>query len=433
MNYNEAIDWIHGLHRYGINPGLSRITELLRRLGDPHHKIRCIHIGGTNGKGSTAAFLASMLEAEGLRVGLYTSPYLEAFTNRMAINGGDIAKDLLADLVTELRFHVEAIAQTDVGQPTEFEVVTALAFLYFAKELPDWVILEVGLGGRLDATNVIEPVIAALTNIGLEHTQVLGDTIDAIAFEKAGIIKPNVPVVTTAQKPEALAVFRSVVAERGTTLIEINKDFQVTPLSSSLEGQTFHYQSDCLTLQNVSISLLGPHQIRNAALAIAVRERLPGPMNEDAMRRGLHATRWPGRLEVFSRHPLVVVDGAHNIDGIKALSAALDTILAGRRLKLVLGILGDKAVDEILSLIVPLASAGLIVTKPDNPRASNPEGVAMLARRYTDQPVVVEEAITGAVSRALAETADDEALCVSGSLYTISEAREFLKKIYDKK
>ncbi|EEG78168.1 bifunctional folylpolyglutamate synthase/dihydrofolate synthase [Dethiobacter alkaliphilus] len=428
MNYNEAIDWIHSLYRFGINPGLERITELLRRLEDPQKKIRCIHIAGTNGKGSTAAFLASMLEAQGLQVGLYTSPYLEAFTNRMAINGGDIDENRLAELVTQIRRHVEEISQTEAGQPTEFEVVTALAFLYFAEEQPDWVIMEVGLGGRLDATNVIEPAVSVLTNIGLEHTQVLGDTISAIAFEKAGIIKPSTPAVTAAEKEDALQVFRSVAVERGATLVEMDRDFGYEQLSASLDGQVFNYWSRQRKLDNLQISLLGPHQVRNAALAVATRELLPVPLDTDAIYRGLAAAKWPGRLEVFSRRPLVLVDGAHNIDGIKALKSALDTILDGRPLRLVLGILGDKAVDEILSLIVPLATAGLIVTKPDNPRASNPREVAELARRYTSAPVAATDTVEEAVALGLAQTGEEEALCISGSLYTISEAREVLKK-----
>ena len=429
LNYNEAIDWIHGLYRFGTNPGLDRIAELLHRLGDPQKKLRCIHIAGTNGKGSTAAFLASILEAEGCSVGLYTSPYLEAFTNRMAVNGHDISKQDLVRLVGLVKPQVDAIAATSAGQPTEFEVVTALAFTYFAETDPDWVVVEVGLGGRLDATNVIEPAVSVITNIGLEHTQVLGDTIAKIAVEKAGVIKLGVPVVTAAEKADALEVFCKIAAERGSRLYELDRDMVVTVNKASLDGLNIHYRSPWREIKNLAVSLPGRHQARNAALALMARELLPVPFNEEAARRGLADTYWPGRLEVFSRNPLVLVDAAHNADGILALREALAEVLESRKLLLVLGILGDKAVDEILALIAPMATAGLIVTRPDNPRAADPSQVAELARRYLKGvPIVVEENIASAVGRALSEVRDNEALCVSGSFYTITEAREILKK-----
>jgi dihydrofolate synthase/folylpolyglutamate synthase len=415
-----------------MNPGLERVEELMRRLGNPQKKLRCIHIAGTNGKGSTAAFLASMLEAQGFRTALYTSPYLEAFTNRMAINGTDIGQDRLTELVEQVRFHVEAIAQTEAGQPTEFEVVTALAFLYFAQEQPDWVVVEVGLGGRLDATNVIEPELSVITNIGLEHTQILGDTIEKIAFEKAGIIKPGTVALTAAEKPEALAVFRQVSEERGVRLYELSRDFSVVPFDASLDGQVFTYQSPWRKLQQLRISMLGPHQVRNASLALAARELLSAPVDEEAVRRGLLETYWPGRLEVFSRNPLVLVDGAHNIDGILALRQALAELIGGRQLRMVLGILADKAVAEILGAIVPMATAGLIITKPNTPRASDPVEVARIAKQFALPGVAVEavETVDAAVRKALAQTKDEEVLCISGSLYTISEARETLRHYY---
>lgn len=429
MNYAEALAWIHGLYRFGMNPGLERINVLLRRLGDPQQRLRCIHIAGTNGKGSTAAFLASMLEAEGKRVALYTSPYLEAFTNRMAINGADIGRERLAALATAVKFQVDEMVRTGVGQPTEFEVVTALAFMYFAEEQPDWVVVEVGLGGRLDATNVIEPVVCAITNIGLEHTQVLGDTIEEIAYEKAGIIKSGAATVTAAENLQALSVFRKIARERGARLYELDGEFRCIPVGATLDGQTFDYQSPWRELKGLQITMLGQHQVRNAALALAALELLPEPLIEDAVRRGLADTCWPGRLEVFSRNPLVLVDGAHNPDGIRALCQALPGILSGKKLWLVVGILGDKAVDEILAEIVPLATAGLIITKPDNPRAAEPMMVAEMARRYAlpGVSVAVAETVAAAVGKGLAKLSADEALCVAGSLYTISEAREILK------
>jgi len=431
MEYQEALEWIHGLYRFGSNLGLERVSRLMELLGNPQHRFKSVHIAGTNGKGSTASFLAEMLQAEGLKVGLYTSPYIEKFTNRMAINGIDIDEKEIVQLVEKVKPVVEELAADEVGQPTEFEVVTALAFTYFARKQPDWVIVEVGLGGRLDATNVIKPVLSVITNIGLEHTQVLGNTITAIAGEKAGIIKHGVPIVTAAEKEEALRVFRDIAAQKEAKLWQVDRDFTYEVKQAGLDGIIFDYASPWRKLTNLEIKLIGRHQARNAALAVAARELMPLTFQEEAVRKGLMRTRWPGRLEIFSREPLVLVDGAHNVDGILALRDALKDILGGRRLRLVLGILGDKAVEEILSLIIPLADAGIIITTPDNPRAADPYQVAELAKRYAgNTPVEVIPTVAAAVRQAVAGLSAKEALCVSGSLYTISEAREVLKKLF---
>ncbi|MCR3922309.1 MAG: bifunctional folylpolyglutamate synthase/dihydrofolate synthase [Firmicutes bacterium] len=431
MKYEDALQWIHGLHRFGSNLGLERVTKLMDLLGNPQNKFRSVHVAGTNGKGSTAAFLAEILEAEGFRVGLYTSPYLEAFTNRMAINGEDISQEHLVQLVEQVKAAVDQLATSELGHPTEFEVVTALAFTYFAQSAPDWVVVEVGLGGRLDATNVITPVVSVITNIALEHTQYLGDTIADIAGEKAGIIKHGVPVVTAAQKEDALHIFRKIAKERNAAFYAVDHEFTQEVTSSSLDGLTFNYRSPWQQLDDLHIQLLGRHQARNAALAVAARELMPIPSSPDVIRVGLAQTRWPGRLELFSRQPLVLVDGAHNTDGVLALRAALQELVGERKLRLVIGILGDKAVEEIVGVIVPLATAGVIVTTPDNPRAADPYLVAELARKFAGNVTVeVVASIHAAIEQAVNATRQDEALCVSGSLYTISEAREVLKRIY---
>lgn len=430
MNLQQAVSWIHSLYRFGSNPGLERIEAVLERLGNPHRDLRCVHIAGTNGKGSTAAMLASILEAEGFSVGLYTSPYLEAFTNRMAINGRDIGETELVKLVAEVRPVVEQVKQTELGPPTEFEVVTALAFTYYQRAKPDWVVVEVGLGGRLDATNVITPAVGVITNIGLEHTQVLGDTIEKIAFEKAGIIKGGVPVVTAAEKPEAVAVIAEIAAAKGSPLWSVDKDVTYTSGPATLDGQVLDYRSPYHTLNGLKTMLPGRHQARNAATAVAARELMAGlPFNAAAVREGLEKTRWPGRLEIFSRRPLVLVDGAHNTDGILALRLALEEMLSGRKLRLILGILRDKAIDDILALIAPLATAELIITSPQIARAADPREVAALAARHAAVPVTVISDVPGAVKKTLGRLSPDEALCVSGSLYTITEAREALKQL----
>lgn len=430
MDYQEALFWIHSIGgKFGINQGLERIELLLHYLGSPHKKLKYLHIGGTNGKGSTAAFAASVLEAAGYRVGLYTSPYLEQFTDRMAINGKDVSEERLAALVERVKPLAEKVAaESPYGHPTEFEVVTALAFCYFAEESPDIVVLEVGLGGRLDATNVVEPLVTVLTTISLEHTQILGDTIEAIAREKAGIIKAGSPVVTQA-RGSALDVFRSTCREKHVPLFVLGEDFRVEKISSNLEGQTFHYRGLQHNFSHLQIRLLGDHQLSNAATALAALELLEEKgffLPEEAFRRGLNAARWPGRLEVMRRSPLVVVDGAHNLEAFQSLRQTLKSTFFYRRLILVLGLLGDKAKEEILKEILPLADI-LIVARPNSPRAADPRELAALAQKMFSLPVYVEEEISEAVKTALSLAKAPDLVLVAGSLYLISDARQVLK------
>ncbi|MGI6097307.1 MAG: bifunctional folylpolyglutamate synthase/dihydrofolate synthase [Dethiobacteria bacterium] len=428
MRYSEALQWIHSIKRFGSKPGLSRISALLERLGNPHHRLRFIHIGGTNGKGSTAAFAASILEACGYRVGLYTSPYLEQFTNRIAVNGSDINFWHLVRLVERIKPLVEEIAATDLGQPTEFEVVTALALTYFAEMKPDFVVLEVGLGGRLDATNVVSPLLSVITTISLDHTQVLGDTLAKIAYEKAGIIKQGAPVITAVSSREALAILEQHSRESKVPLYRLSTDFFCSARSSSLKGQLFDYRGLFCSYKELFIPLLGEHQFANAALAVAVSELLREQgfkIPESSLRTGLKNTRWPGRLEIIKESPLVVIDGAHNIEAIKQLEHSVRNLFSYERLHLVLGILGDKAVEEILSIIVPLADR-LIVTAPVNPRAAAPEEVKQLSLPFARGAVIVKQEIADACAYALKTACPADMVLVTGSLYTISEARKAL-------
>ena len=434
MNYQEALEWIHSTGRFGIKPGLGRMARMMGLLGNPHKKIRVIHIAGTNGKGSTAAFLSKILEEAGYRVGLYTSPYLEAFTNRMAINGEDIPEEKLVEIVNMIKPLVEDIsADPELGQMTEFEVVTSIALYYFAMEAPDFVVLEVGLGGRLDATNVIEnPLVAVVTNIGLEHTEVLGDTIEKIAWEKAGIIKEGVQVVTAVPRLEALQVIQQKCLEQNAALFNLREKVNIEKKSSSLEGQTFHYSNfQGLQLKDLFISLLGEHQIVNSSTAVAVIEVLQGKgyhISENAVRQGLKDARWAGRLEVMGKNPLMILDAAHNTDGVKSLKKALKEQVKYNKLVLVIGILGDKALDDMLKEIIPMADK-IIITKPDSPRAAEPETVAQTAEKYTRYPIILEDSIPRAINIALSLAEPKDLLLISGSLYTISEARKAVKQL----
>ncbi len=436
MNYLEALEWIHSIGRFGIKPGLERMTKLMELLGNPHKKIKVLHIAGTNGKGSTAAFLSKILEEGGYRVGLYTSPYLDAFTNRMAINGKDIPEDRLVEIVNMIKPMVDDISNDSVlGQMTEFEVVTCIAFYYFADQAVDFVVLEVGLGGRLDATNVVEsPMVAVVTNIGLEHTEVLGDTIEKIAGEKAGIIKEGTPVVTAVPKLEALQVIQQKCQEMNAPLFNVRENVNIEKKSLSLDGQFFHYlNSQGLQLKDLFISLLGEHQIINASTAIAVIEVLQERgfhIPEASIREGLKATRWAGRLEVMGKEPLLILDAAHNIDGVRSLKKALQEQVDYEKLVLVIGILGDKAVDDMLKEIIPLADK-IIITKPDSPRAAEPETIADVAEKYTPHPIILEDSIPRAVKIALSLAEPKDLVVISGSLYTISEARKAVQRMAD--
>lgn len=467
QSYRKALDWIHSTGRFGMNQGLERINELLNRLGNPHHNLRYLHIGGTNGKGSTAAMIASVLKACGYRAGLYTSPYLVSFTNRFSVDGEDISPRELVELVNRVRPLVEQVARDPrLGQPTEFEVVTALAFLYFARLRPDLVVLEVGLGGRLDATNVITPLVSIITNISLEHTRVLGNSIESIAGEKAGIIKPGVPVVTAAAYPAALKVIFETCRERGAP------GYRVVPdeVSSSVRdeagspardeagsptrdevsspgwsgickfserkliplGQRFCYQGLDWHLQGLTIPLRGEHQVVNASTALAGLELLTRQgfvFSEGGLRTGLKNTCWPGRLEVMGKSPPVVLDGAHNPAAMEQLARSITEHFRYRRLVLVLGILKDKDQEAMFKHILPLAHR-LVLTRPAYGRAASPEELAgsKALAAYYSCPVQIESTVGGAVEAALKLAGEMDLVLIAGSLYTVSEAREYWLK-----
>ena len=426
MDYSQALDWIHSRERFGIRPGLERMNYILAKLGNPHRKLKVIHIGGTNGKGSTAAFAASVLEEAGFKTGLYTSPYLESFANRMAVDGCDVEEEVLVSLVKKVKPLVEEVAShTELGPPTEFEVVTILAFLYFSWVKVDYLVLEVGLGGRLDATNVVStPLVSVITNVSLEHVEILGDTVEKIAWEKAGIIKEGIPVVTASQNEGVLQVVGEVAAKKNAPLYRMDRDFAYTSGKSSLKGQFFSYRGFGKQYTNLFTPLLGEHQTANASTALAALELAGIPIAEQEIREGLAKVFWPGRLEILRDNPLVVIDAAHNLEGIKFLCKALSVFPQGDTV-VVLGILGDKSVKEILQEIVPVASR-LIITKAIHPtRAADPQEVALRARRMTDGPVHAVADLSEAI-REGARHASKGKLIITGSFYTISEARRLI-------
>ncbi|GIM44622.1 folylpolyglutamate synthase [Collibacillus ludicampi] len=450
---DSALEYIHSFPRFngrtGIKPGLERMEAILQRLGNPHHSLRFVHVAGTNGKGSTCAYLAKMLQACGYRVGLYTSPYISQFSDRMSINGKEIDEDTLHLLVEKVKPHIEAICRTPMGEPTEFEVVTLLAILFFAREGVDMVVWETGLGGRLDATNVVHPLISVITNVALDHMHILGSTVSEIAAEKAGIIKPGVPVVTAADG-EALHVIMNKAQEQKCDIYVYGTDFISHRTKYDWDGQWFTYNGLQRVWNDVSISMLGEHQCINASVALAVMEVLEAKgilsIDRQALLEALLQTRWPGRLEKIGKRPLILLDGAHNPHGAHALARSLKELLNGQRLIVVLGILEDKVVPELIEPWLSLAKS-IIVTEPETPRRADAEQVMQLIKRLlenapslhqeeaehaavttfpADIQLLIERNVSDACLHACTLAGMHDVVLVTGSLFTISEARRFL-------
>ncbi len=414
MTYQEAMAYLYSLTPFGIRPGLERMRELLTALGSPQHSFRAIHVAGTNGKGSTAAFVASILRRAGYRTGLYTSPHLCDLAERMVVDGRCIPRDRIAALTAEVRPRSDALP----SPPTFFEVTTALAFLHFAREGVEWAVVEVGLGGRWDATNLVRPAVCIITNIALDHQEYLGSTLPAIAAEKAGIIKEETAVVTAAEEP-ALPVIRAVAQEKEAPLLHLQERYRWEVLSSDLTGSTFRLSGFPSPLR---IDLLGEHQIVNAVTAICTVDLLRAEgiaLPLQALVEGLREARWPGRLQIVSPSPLTLLDGAHNPAGAAVLARFLETHLAGRRIVMVFGVLRDKDWRGMLEILGPLVSR-VILTRPENPRAADPHSL-LGADRYcikTDVHPSLPEALAAAAATAAAE----DVILVTGSLFTVGAA-----------
>lgn len=418
MTYEEALDYIHSVCWKGSRPGLSRITELMHRLEDPQRDMKFIHIVGTNGKGSTAAMLSSVLTEAGFRTGLFTSPYLICFRERMQICNEMIPEDELAE-ITEL---VRPFAEAMEDKPTEFELITAIALMWFARKHCDLVVLEAGMGGALDSTNVIPaPEVAVFTNIGLDHTEYLGDTVEAIAATKAGILKPGCDCVLYPNTPSVERVIESRCAAQGVSL-SVPDVSRLTLQSRSLEGQVFSY-ADRLDLH---LPLLGAHQLCNAAVVLTVLDclgRRGWAIPERAVREGLAKTRWQGRFEVLSRDPLCLLDGGHNPQCMQALYQAIREYLPGQKLVVLTGVLADKDYAAMYDETAPLAAEFITVTPP-NPRALPARELARFLERY-EKPVQVCETIEEGVDTALCRARTQGAAVLAyGSLYMAGAIRE---------
>ncbi|MFI5273856.1 MAG: bifunctional folylpolyglutamate synthase/dihydrofolate synthase [Ktedonobacterales bacterium] len=443
LTYTEALDWIYGFsntERTGAfvrerEDNLLRERTLLAALGDPQRAYTVTHIAGTKGKGSTAALLASILQAAGIRTGLYTSPDLHTFRERMRVDGALIAPDALARLVPAVRAALTRIGP-ELGSYITWEIATALALLYFREAGARHAVVEVGLGGRLDATNVVEPEVSVITSISYDHMAVLGDTLAEIAGEKAGIIKRGVPVVTSARAPEALAVIARVAAERGAPLLRVgplgapDAVYRFRPGTYDAESQRFDVVTPEGTYRELEIALLGEHQLENAAASVATAALLRArglPITEAALRAGLRATRWPARLQVVAREPWLVVDGAHNADSFARMFAALRRHFAFDRLLLVLGLMRDKDIPGITAEIARAGVAQVEAAAWNNPRAAAPEAIAeRLANVAPAAAVRAHATAGGALEAARAAATVHDLICVCGSVAFAGEALRWL-------
>lgn len=434
-SYTEAVDWINGLIPFGIRPGLERIRLLMEKLGNPHRRLKFIHVAGTNGKGSTCAFLTSVLLKSGYSVGTFTSPYITKFTNRFQYNGTDIPEDTLTALAGKLRPLVEEIAAGELGSPTMFEVATALAILYYAECcFPDVVVWETGLGGRLDVTNIVMPVVSVITNVGHDHTDVLGDTLEKIAFEKAGIIKPGVPVVSCVTQPEVIAVLKARAEACRSKLYLAGEDFSYE-LAGIEEGvQSFTFKGPFRELQ-VGIAMKGEHQLSNAAGAMMVvdvlRQYMAFMLDDEDVLEGFKDTFWAGRLEEVSQHPRIVLDGAHNPEGAESLARSLPQFYKYGKLNLLMGMLANKHHESYFKHILPIVDT-LILTEPDFRKKMDAEELQAIAESLREKyarnhlEIIVERNWGKALQLLQSITSEKDLAVVSGTLYLISDVRSTL-------
>ncbi len=419
MSYDDAMDYIHHVTWRGSRLGLERTNELLSRIGDPHKKLKFVHVAGTNGKGSTCAMIAKTLTLAGYRTGLYISPYINRFNERMQMNGLPISDEQLAEITAFIKPHADAMAD----HPTEFELITVIAFEYFLRNRADIVVLEVGMGGELDSTNVIDtPELAVITNIGLDHTRELGPTISDIANAKAGIIKPDGDVLIYDQNEEADKVFADACVTRGAKL-HITDHSRITNVTVSLDALTF----DCAPYGKMQCGLVGMYQAHNAAVAITAIELLQQKgwsISEEYLKDGLRAVRWPARFELLRREPIFIADGGHNPQGIQAVAQSLSMHFPNQKITFLLGVMADKDIPQMIEILAPLAKSFVTVT-PDNPRALSADVLAvMLMERNLSAAScgTVEQGVQLAIDLA----GSDGIVCALGSLYMLGDVRAAL-------
>ena len=424
MDYTESINYIESLSVFGSKPGFERINALLDELGHPEKGLNYIHIAGTNGKGSVSTETANILTAAGYRTGLFTSPFVSDFRERIQFCGEFIEKDALSELTSLVKKSVDRLTTSGI-QPTEFEVITAIAFLFFKSKNCDIVVLEVGLGGLLDSTNVIEkPLISAITSLSLDHTAVLGDTIEKIAVQKAGIIKDGGITISAPEQPEeALHIIRTSAFAHDNKFIVADSS-KIEEIEESIFGKTVSYNDNIIKLR-----LIGPHQIKNLSLSLTIIDELKDlgyKIPDKAIKAGLESTNLPARIEVISEKPLTIIDGGHNEDGTRVLSETLYNLIPRNNCTLVVGVMADKDIEHVLENLSHLASR-IITTTPSNSRAMRAEKLAEKAKEFCKE-VYYEDNPCRAFDLAQSITDSDGCILVCGSLYLAGDVRDYIIK-----
>lgn len=426
MNYEESIQYIKECTKHGIKLGLERITEILRRLNNPHQKFRSIHIAGTNGKGSTVAMINAVLQQTGYQTGCYTSPHLVTYRERFRVNDHLISENELAEIVTQMAPVLQEVERDGFGNPTEFEVGTVIAFEYFARQNVDIAIIEVGMGGRFDATNVLQPILTVITHIALDHQEFLGDTLEKIAFEKAGIIKPSIPVVIGIQEPAIEKFLTHIALERKASYKEARK-IAFQDLSFSEEFTQFRAEDPFLGELRVNLKLLGEHQVMNCLNVLAGMEFLAEAgihVPVDAVLNGLANVVWPGRMELVKPKglPKLYLDGAHNPDGANALVKTIQTIYPGQKVHLLFGLLNNRPGNVMAEILAPITDHVIVTTVPD-PKSTPPEKLAS-SFQALGIPALIEPVPEKALN--LLFNSGAQIAIASGSLYLVGYLRGLL-------
>jgi dihydrofolate synthase/folylpolyglutamate synthase len=421
MDYSDAISYLFGLQKFGIKLGLENITNLLHHLGNPHKRLRCIHIAGSNGKGSTGAFLHSILNQHGYTAGFYTSPHLIDFTERIRIKDKEISREKVVSLTRKIR---KVCASIPISNITFFELITAMAFLYFDENQADPVIIEVGMGGRYDATNVISPLMSIITSVSLEHQFYLGNTLLEIAREKAGIMKPRIPVICGVTQPRVKKFIHKRAEHLKSPFYQLGNDV----LSRKTAQGTFNFKGIGITIKDIEYGLKGDHQARNASMAIAASQLLKKEddgITIDKVKLGVKNVVWPGRLETVAEQPKIVLDGAHNPDAWKALKRSIVSSFEYRKLILILGVMEDKDIPKMLKILMPMASE-VFFCRPKMERAAKKEFLQKFITFSPQDKVWWYENLSDALKRALKISRTRDMICVTGSLFAVGEAREIL-------
>jgi dihydrofolate synthase/folylpolyglutamate synthase len=433
----EAVQWIRSLKTFGFKPGNDRMIWMLERLKHPERRLKFVHIAGTNGKGSNVAFLSTVLQSCGYEVGTYISPHVTTYLSRISLNGKEIDEASLVDICNRLKPLAEELAETPLGSPTEFEILTMAAILYFANySYPDIVIWETGLGGRFDSTNVVHPILSMITNVGLDHIHILGDTIEKIAWDKAGIIKSGVPVITAVEDEGAFKVIEEIAREKRTKVYRLGRDFAIENEKMNQEDQSFTFVGPFRRYEEIHLGLKGVHQFKNAATSMMalelLRQYFAFLIDEEPLREGMLKAINPGRLEVVSREPLVVMDGAHNPHGTKVIAESVPRLFQYKNCVLILSIMQDKLMDEMLDHLLPLADQ-VVVTRAKTPRAAQPTKLAeKIMSKNPQVSIYIEEEPIDAVKKALSLAKAEDLVLVAGSLYLIESIRADLPTLWSR-